>query len=90
MSTKRLWGLTIVRLGLLAAFLLCNLHNTTLPVVFKNDAFPVAFMVVLSVTNGFCGTVGPSRAQSASHSLRHALLTSQVNPGSLYRCGKRT
>ena len=46
MSTKRLWGLTIVRLGLLAAFLLCNLHNTKLPVVFKNDAFPVAFMVV--------------------------------------------
>lgn len=60
MSTKRLWGLTIVRLGLLAAFLLCNLHNTKLPVVFKNDAFPVAFMVVLSVTNGFCGTVGMS------------------------------
>ena len=33
---------------------------------------------------------GPSRAKSASHSLRRALLTPQVNPGSLYRCGKRT
>ena len=35
-------------------------------------------------------TFGPSRAQSASLSLRRALLTPQVNPGSRYRCGKRT
>ena len=34
--------------------------------------------------------VGPSRAKSAPRSLRRALLTPQVNPGSLYRCGKRT
>ena len=33
---------------------------------------------------------GPSRAKSASRSLRRALLTPQANPGSLYRCGKRT
>ena len=30
------------------------------------------------------------RAQSATRSLRRALLTPQVNPGSFYRCGKRT
>ena len=29
-------------------------------------------------------------AKSAPRSLRRALLTSQVNPGSLYRCGRRT
>ena len=34
--------------------------------------------------------VGPSRAKSASRSLRRALLMPQVNTGSLYRCGKRT
>ena len=33
---------------------------------------------------------GPSRAKSASRSLRRALLMPQVNTGSLYRCGKRT
>ena len=33
---------------------------------------------------------GPSRAQSASRSLRRALLMPPVNTGSLYRCGKRT
>ena len=33
---------------------------------------------------------GPSRAESASHSLRRALLTPQVNPGPRYLCGKRT
>ena len=33
---------------------------------------------------------GPSRAKSASRSLRRALLIPQVNTGSLYRCGNRT
>ena len=33
---------------------------------------------------------GPSRARSASRSSRRALLMPRVNPGSLYRCGKRT
>ena len=32
----------------------------------------------------------PSRAKSASRSVRRALLTPQVNPGSRYRCGTRT
>ena len=32
---------------------------------------------------------GPSRAKSASCSLRRALLMPQVHPGSRYRCGKR-
>ena len=33
---------------------------------------------------------GPSRAKSAPRSLRRALLMPQANPGSRYRCGKRT
>ena len=35
------------------------------------------------------GTARP-QAKSASRSSRRALLTPRVNPGSLYRCGKRT
>ena len=33
---------------------------------------------------------GPPRTRLAPRSLRRALLTPQANPGSLYRCGKRT
>ena len=33
---------------------------------------------------------GPPRTLLAPRSLRRALLTPQANPGSLYRCGKRT
>ena len=33
---------------------------------------------------------GPPSPKTASHSLRRALLTPEVNTGSLYRCGKRT
>ena len=36
-----------------------------------------------------CGS-GPSGATSASRSLRRALLTPQVNAGSLYSCGRST
>ena len=36
----------------------------------------------------FLTDCGPSRAKSASRSWRRALLMPQVNPGSLYRCGK--
>ena len=49
--------------------------------------FRVAFRAVL----GRWGSGdGPSRANYASRSLRRALLIPQVNPGSLYRCGKRS
>ena len=37
-----------------------------------------------------CENGGPSRAKSASRSVRRALLTSQIKAGSRYRCGKRT
>ena len=40
-------------------------------------------------TSSAC-TTGPSRAKSASRSLRSALLMPQVHPGSLHRCGNRT
>ena len=43
-----------------------------------------------SITAFQVSAYGPSRAKSASRSLRRALLTPQVNAGSLYRCGKRT
>ena len=36
------------------------------------------------------GKPGPSSKQIASRSVRRALLTSQVNPGSRYRCSRRT
>ena len=43
----------------------------------------------VAVTGVLVALEGPSRAKPASRSLRRVLLTPQVNPGSLYRCGKR-
>ena len=52
--------------------------------IFKPPTHPwSAYRIVASF-------MGPSRAKSASRSLRRALLTLTVNPGSLDRYGKRT
>ena len=49
----------------------------------------VAQLAAASVSVGVSTSVEARRAQSASRSLRRALLMPQVNAGSLYRCAKR-
>ena len=46
-------------------------------------------LVAASFTGILFNLTGPSRATSASRSLRRALLTPQLKAGSLYRGGKR-
>ena len=50
---------------------------------------PLSAAALSSWVEGYARRRGPSRAQPASRSLRRALLTPQVNPGSRYHCGKR-
>ena len=53
-------------------------------------ALAEAYPFIRLFTVGFFDQRDPARrAQSAPRSLRHVLLMPQVNPGSLYRCGKR-
>ena len=50
---------------------------------------PKSCDTAFSYYNPAAEQVRPRRAKAASRSLRRVLLTPQVNPGSLYRCGQR-
>ncbi len=45
------------RVGFLPLFMLCNHTKTRLPIVFEHDAFPVAFMFLFALSNGYAGTI---------------------------------
>lgn len=49
--------LILLRLGFLPLFMLCNHETTRLPIVFTHDAYPILFMALFAVTNGYAGTV---------------------------------
>ena len=49
--------LIFCRFGFLPLFMLCNHETTRLPVVFKHDAFPIGFMLLFALSNGYAGTV---------------------------------
>ena len=42
-------------------FLLCNVDGTVLPVVFKNDFFPIAIMLLFALSNGLVSSYGMMR-----------------------------
>lgn len=66
---KNGWGLRLLilcRVGFLPLFMLCN-HcadpkctnhpNAQLPIIFKHDGYPVAFMLLFAISNGYAGTI---------------------------------
>ena len=38
-------------------FMLCNVDKTQLPIVFTSDAFPIIFMVIFALSNGYLSSV---------------------------------
>lgn len=49
--------LILCRIGFLPLFMLCNHPTTQLPIIFKHDGFPVAFMLLFALSNGYAGTI---------------------------------
>lgn len=49
---------SLVRISFIPLILLCNFGTDSRDfVIFKNDAFPVVFVLLLGLTNGYLGTV---------------------------------
>eukprot|EP00981_Chlorochromonas_danica_P010864 scaffold3486_cov185-Ochromonas_danica.AAC.11 len=63
-TTKNIWMAPVARTVFFPLFLLCNITDSKLPVVFNNDAFPFLFMIFMAITNGYvastCMMMGPS------------------------------
>lgn len=63
-TAKNIWMAPVARIIFFPLFLLCNITDSKLPVVFNNDAFPFLFMIIMAITNGYvastCMMMGPS------------------------------
>eukprot|EP00128_Syssomonas_multiformis_P000083 Colp12_sorted_trinity150504_noHs@27466 len=47
----------LLRSLLVVGFMFCNIPDSDLPIIFEHDAWPMVFMVLLSVTNGYFASV---------------------------------
>ena len=57
---RQLWLLSILvilRLGFFPLFGYCNIKPRTTPVYFTHDAYPVSFMAVFALSNGYLGSL---------------------------------
>lgn len=63
-NARNIWIPVVCRVIFFPLFLLCRVANSQLPTVFESDAFPICFMIVFSLTNGYlsslCMMLGPS------------------------------
>jgi hypothetical protein len=63
----------LARAAFVPLFLLCNNANSQLPVVFASDAWPISFMVLMAVSNGYVASsammLGPSLVDSRDKNL---------------------
>lgn len=52
-TAKNVWIPSVMRLVFIPLFLFCRLGNSQIPTLFNHDAFPILFMVLMALTNGF-------------------------------------
>ena len=68
-TPKNVWVASALRVVFFPLFLLCNVAGSQLPVVFKSDAFPIIFMILMAISNGYvasmCMMMGPDLASNA-------------------------
>ena len=53
LTTKNIWIASLARIVFIPLFLLCDVSNSELPVVFNSDACPIIFMMMMATTNGY-------------------------------------
>lgn len=56
-TPSTLWIASALRVVFFPLFLLCNITDSQLPVVFKSDAFPIIFMILMAFTNGYVASL---------------------------------
>lgn len=77
-TPKNIWIVGCSRLVFIPLFLLCNLSNSQLPVVFISDAWPVIFMIFFALSNGYvsstCMQMGPAMVPSSDAPLAGTIM----------------
>ena len=86
-----IWIFALSRLVFFPLFLFCNIDATWLPVIFKNDLWPILFIILLALSNGYiasaCMMFGPSMVRKRDAALAGTImlvfLTAGIVCGSL-------
>lgn len=64
LNAHNIWIPVVGRLIFFPLFLLCRITDSQLPTIFMSDAWPICFMIIFSLTNGYlstmCMMLGPS------------------------------
>ena len=64
-TAKNIWIPSMLRIVFFPLFLLCNVSDSLLPVVFKSDAFPIIFMILMAYSNGYIASLSMMIGASA-------------------------
>ena len=86
-NKDNVWMGAAVRLVFFPLFMLCNVSDSKLPVVFNHDAFPIIFMILMAFSNGYiasnCMMMGASAVDSKDSSLAGTIMIFSLTAGLL-------
>lgn len=86
-NAKNVWIGSASRLLFFPLFMLCNLSNSKLPVVFNSDVFPILFMILMAFSNGYvasnCMMMGASSVAAKDSSLAGTIMIFSLTVGLL-------
>jgi solute carrier family 29 (equilibrative nucleoside transporter), member 1/2/3 len=86
-NAKNVWIASVSRLIFFPLFMLCNISDSKLPVVFNHDAFPIIFMIAMALSNGYvasnCMMMGASSVPAKDSSLAGTIMVFSLTLGLL-------
>lgn len=88
LGNSNIWIATLARVIFFPLFLLSDVSNSKLPVVFDSDAFPIIFMVFMAASNGFlatrCMIMGATAVEPKESSLAGTIMIFSLTVGLLF------
>jgi hypothetical protein len=86
-TADNVWMPALCRVVYFPLFLLCNISNSQLPVIFSHDAWPIFFMITFAVSNGYvannCMMIGPTLVKSEDKPLAATIMIFCLTAGLL-------
>lgn len=68
LTPKNIGWISLLRLCFFPLFLMCNISESKMPIIFTNDIWPLLFMAIFSLSNGYvsscCMMMGPGMVDS--------------------------
>jgi equilibrative nucleoside transporter 1/2/3 len=87
-TDKNIWIGSVARIIFFPLFLLCNMSTNKLANVFTNDAFPLIFMIIFALSNGYvstnCMVMGASAVSSKDAGLAGTIMILSLTLGLLF------